>query len=91
MIWFILSISSTVNTPIFYTDHTNTPLYLTTSEESARAKVVLSRMKEQENEIAKLKSLVSGMGETLRDLKKATTLWEKADKMGFMGIEAEKK
>ena len=54
-----------------------------------RMKVVLGQMEVQENEISELKTLVRGMGETLGDLKKATTLREKAEKMGFMGIEGE--
>ena len=38
-----------------------------------------------------LKSMVTDMGLQLKEAQKATTLWEKAEKMGFMGIKSEAK
>lgn len=40
-----------------------------------------------EREMAELKSSVSEMAITLKEMQKATTLWEKAEKMGWLGTE----
>lgn len=40
-------------------------------------------------EFAELKCMVTDMANQLKEAQKATTLWQKAEKMGFMGIEPE--
>lgn len=42
-------------------------------------------------ELTKLKHMVNDMGKQLKEAQKGTALWEKAEKMGFMGTESEEK
>lgn len=39
-------------------------------------------------QLSELKAMVTGMGAKLKEAQKATTLWEKAEKMGFMGLKS---
>lgn len=59
-------------------------------EELEKRDEEIQKLRSEIEGLSGLKSIVMDMAKELRELKKGTALWERAEKMGFMGLESEK-